>query len=263
MKNILLLVHDDVGQEARLQAALDLTRAVSGHLNCVDVSQMPVVFADDGYAGAMLLDDEREREAANRQRLETRLANEDIAWDWVDVTDSIAEAVIGAAGLADLIVLNRRLDAFPAPDMRGIAGAILMEVRKPVVAVPDNLRGFKITGRALVAWDGLPAVTATMQSCVPLLQLASEVELITVQESGDEPDAEEAASYLSRHGVHPGIRSLGRGPADELIARECATGGADWCLLGAYGHGRLRELLFGGVSRRLLTESPIPLILGH
>src|SRR6478609_4988629 len=78
MENILLLVHQDTGQEARLQAALDVTRAVKGHLTCADVSVMPIL-ADD-YVGsmgtAMLLEDERTREAENRVAIEARLAGE-------------------------------------------------------------------------------------------------------------------------------------------------------------------------------------------
>jgi len=68
MKNILLLVHDDEGQEARLQAALDLTRALDGHLSCIDMTVMPVIVGDY-YAGgdtAILLGEEREREGSDR-----------------------------------------------------------------------------------------------------------------------------------------------------------------------------------------------------
>jgi len=65
MKNILLLVHDDAGQEARFQAALDIGRAVEGHLSCLDVTVIPALVGADyvGDAGfGTLLDDERERE---------------------------------------------------------------------------------------------------------------------------------------------------------------------------------------------------------
>lgn len=48
MKTLLLLVHDDAGQEARLQAALDLTRALDGHLTCVDIAPIPVFAGDLG-----------------------------------------------------------------------------------------------------------------------------------------------------------------------------------------------------------------------
>ncbi len=52
MKNILLLVHDDEGQEARLQAALDLVRTLDGHLVCLDVTPFPVMAGDFYVASA-------------------------------------------------------------------------------------------------------------------------------------------------------------------------------------------------------------------
>jgi len=50
MKNILLLVHDDKGKDARLRAAIDLARALDGHLSCIDVSSLPLSIGAD-YSG--------------------------------------------------------------------------------------------------------------------------------------------------------------------------------------------------------------------
>ena len=82
MKNILVLVHKDAGQEARLQAALDLTRALDGHLICLDVVEVPTVAGDfeESYAQSLMIADEQEREEKNRERIEARLANEAFLW---------------------------------------------------------------------------------------------------------------------------------------------------------------------------------------
>lgn len=265
MKNVLLLVHDDDGQEARLQAALDLTRALNGHLSCVDVAMLPVVtggFYDDGGA-ALLVKLENEREMDNKARLTARLAHEDVSWDWVDTTDSLAHAVVAASALSDLIVLNRKLDAFPIPDMRGVASRVLMHARRPVVAVPDSLSRFD-TGRALVAWDGQESAAATMRACVPLLAIAKEVEIFMVEEGGEEIDPLEAAEYLSRHDIHATVRTVSGGatPPDEMIAAECARWSADYVVMGAYSRGQWMEA-FGGVTKRMLAASKVPLVLGH
>lgn len=264
MKNILLLVHDDEGQEARLQAALDLTRAFDGHLACLDVTIVPNIAGDyDGTGSAMLIADEREREAGNKVALQARLASEDVAWSWSDVTGFAAEAVLDAAALADLIVLNRKLDHFPYPDMQDIASRIVMKARKPVVAVPDDVRGVKL-GRALIAWDGQGSAIATMQACVPLLALAEEVQIFMARDGAEQTEPREAAEYLSRHNIHASIRIVDDGltAADKLIADEAANWHADYILMGAYGRGRLMET-FGGVTKRMLAHSKLPLILGH
>ncbi|KRB81508.1 universal stress protein UspA [Sphingomonas sp. Root710] len=265
MKNILLLVHDDAGQEARLQAALDLTRALDGHMHCIDVVAMPAIVGDyySGAADAMLLADERDRESANKEALTARLAHEDVRWTWSDTTGAIAESIVAAATMADIIVLNRQLDTFPYPDMHDIASQVVMRTRKPVLAVPDTLDRLKLD-RALIAWDGRASSVAAMRACVPLLALASEVEIFTAGDGGGDAEPAEAAEYLSRHAIHATIRSTDDGfhSVDRLIAEEAARWRADYVIMGAYSHGRLMES-FGGVTKRMLSNSKLPLVLGH
>ncbi|PTQ11694.1 universal stress protein UspA [Sphingomonas oleivorans] len=267
MKNILLLVHEDAGQEARLQAALDITRALGGHLSCVDVVHIPLLMGDYYSAAgeAMLLAQERSREAGNRERLEARFAHEGISWDWIDCVGDMADCVTRAAGLADLIVVNRQLQATPVPDMRSIASTVAIRSRKPLVAVPEQQRGFTADGRALIAWDGSPQVATTMRGCVPLLRLASAVRLFEVEEGSRGISAEDAATYLSRHDIHAAIRRIPDQDraVDRLILEQCEEYGASYCLMGAFGHARMAEALFGGVTRRMLGSSKLPLVLGH
>lgn len=265
MKNVLLLVHDDEGQEARLQAALDLTRALDGHLSCIDVTAFPMVVGDiyGGYGDAVLLADECEREGKNKATLEARLAHEDVSWDWTDVTGSFADCVLGAATLADIIVLNRKLDEFPYPDMRDVASRVLTHARAPVLAVPDDLKALKVE-RVLIAWDGQTSAAATMRACVPLLRLAKVVEILMIRDGAEKVEPTEAAAYLSRHGIHATVRIIKDGlrAADGLIAAEAASFHADYVLMGAYSRGRLMET-FGGVTKRMLGNAKLPLVLGH
>lgn len=265
MKTVLLLVHDDAGQEARLQAALDLARALDGHLRCVDVTPIPTFAGDyDGAAQAMILAEERKVEAANRIALSTRLTHEQAPWDWVDATGDIAQCLMREAGLADLIVVNCKRDRLLEVEPRGVVSDVATQARCPVLAVPDNVRGVDVTGPVVVAWDGSPPVMATLRAAAPLLKLASSVELFTVGEPKGVP-AEAAAIYLSRHDIHATVRRIpasGDKPDVQLL-EECAAVGAGYCLMGAYGHGRLKEELFGGVTRRMLDAAQLPLLLGR
>lgn len=267
MKNILLLVHDDVGQEARFQAALDLTRALGGHLTCLDVTVMPVI-SGDFYAAAAeteLLADEIERGAANRARLEARLAREDVSWNWIEVMGSIAPSLIEAGKMADLIVVNRNLDSTPVPDMRCIASEVMLGSGKTIVAVPEDLSRFETAGVALVAWDGSGEAMTALQAAVPLLQLARTVTIVETRDGSVETPAEDAAAYLSRHGILPVVvrRSRGVFPVADALQAEAKAEGADYIVMGGFGHSRLAEAVFGGVTRQLLTESPIPTLMTH
>lgn len=266
MKNVLLLVHDDVGQEARLQAALDLTRALSGHLNCIDAVQMPVVV--DGFAGngmAIVLADERERAAENRAATESRLTREGVSWSWTESTGDLSHCVLEASTTADLVVLNRQIDTGSAPDMRHIATEVLMQSRALVVAVSDSCRGFKAGGKALIAWDGSERVMSALQRALPLLALASDVQILQVGDLSDDALAVvEAATYLSRHGIHAEAQIAPEADSIAVAIRtEGERFGADYLVMGAYGHSRIREALFGGVTRAMLTACSLPMVLGH
>ncbi len=266
MKNILVLIHDDAGQEARLQAALDVTRAVGGHLTCLDVAIMQIVPTSDfDGGGAVVLDFERQAETANKKRLEARLAAEDIAWDWVDASGFLEPCLEQAAALSDLIVVNRQFDDFPGPDMGRVAAGLVVKSGKPILAVPNAISGFRAAGSALVAWDGSREASAALSAAVPLLRLASSVSLLEVDDGSIKAPAEEAATYLSRHGIHPNIiRAAPDGdPASSVILAKANSEKFDYLVMGGFSHSRLVEALLGGVTRRMLIESPISLFLAH
>jgi len=267
MKTILLLVHDDAGQEARLQAALDVTRALEGHLKCLDVAMSPMLLGDfySGAGEAMLLAEERAQEGENRTQLEARLAKEQLPWDWTDTVGMAGPALANSCGLADLIVVNRQLDSFPLPDMRELAGDLIVRSGKPILAVPEESRGLNVCGRVLVCWDGSACASAALHAAVPLLKLAEAVILLEVDEGKCASSVEGAAEYLSRHDVHALVRRrhpLTMKPA-QVILDEVRRERIDYVVMGGFSHLRFVEALFGGVTRTMLNEAPVPVFMAH
>jgi nucleotide-binding universal stress UspA family protein len=266
MKNILVLIHDDPGQEARLQLALDVTRMFNGHLMCLDVAIPSIALGDDAFGGgvgAILLAEEVTNEAANRTRLEQRLKTEGVSWEWADVTGRVAPSLRAASQFADLIVVNRRLDDFPSSDMRAVAGEVIARSGKPVFAVPESLRRFR-PACAMIAWNGSTGSMAAVRHALPLLQHADRVFLTEVEGRG-EGSAEAAASYLSRYDVHVRVErvvaedgNIGRALIGRAVSHD-----AGYVIAGGFGHSRLTEALFGGVTRGLLTNAPCPVFMAH
>ncbi len=266
MKNVLLLVHDDAGQEARLQAALDLTRCLSGHLTCLDIVQIPVLAGSEYYPDAelMLLQDARKREEVNGGRIRARLQAEDVAWSWIDQTGYIAPLLQDSAALADILVLNSSLSDRLAPDMVPTVSDTVLKCGRPILAVPDDSRGIDFGRHVLAAWDGSGPAAEALRAAVPLLASAEGVTIIEIGEIRGEP-AEEVAAYLSRHGIQPRVEHLEvpeEGVAAGLLA-EMNRRQPAFCIMGAYGHSRLRESVFGGITRKMLTEARVPLFLAH
>lgn len=259
MKNVLVLVHEDRGQERRFQAAVDATRALQGHLTCLDVAIMPSTEFDRG------LNVERVSEAANREKMEQRLLKEGVPWDWVEAEDYVDTALLRSSGFADLIVLNSDIAGLLVRDVRCIAGKIAVKSGKPVLAVPSQSGGFHAAGAALVAWDGSEGATMAIRAAAPLLQLAGSVTIYEIDDDSVRSPAEEAAAYLSRHAVHAEILRDSARPrmVDDLLLQKAKSGVFSYIAMGAYSRPRILETLFGGVTRRLLKDSPIPLILAH
>lgn len=268
MKNILLFVHEDVGQEARLQAALDVTRAVDGHLTCLDMIMFPALAGSDvwGTAGAaMVVAEERAIETENRRRLEKRLASEGVQWTWIDAIDDVPAQLERAAVLNELIVLNRHIEGSAFPDMRAIASDAIVRSGKPILAVPEVVTGFAATGSALIAWDGSRQADAALQSALPLLKLATATTLLEVDHGSVKVPAEDAASLLSRHDIHANVVRISKSSRKvaDVLLEQIAEHQPAYVVMGGFGHSRLREAIFGGVTRVLLTKSPVPLLLAH
>lgn len=261
MKDILLLVHDDAGQPARLRAAIDLAHRLNAHLTCLDVTKMPATLGTEYAAAAMLFDQESNREHRNSDLVKSWLARQGVTWDWRDRTGNLASSVIDDAMLADLIVLNRKLDDALWPDMHAVTANVLMHLHNPIVAVPEDAKGFAFE-RAMVAWDGRPAAAAAVRAAIPLLKLTTEVEVFVAEGSTDMIASDALLAYLQRHDINASVRVVDRGAHDvaQLLLDASARFRADYLVMGGYTHGRVAEL-FGGVTRALLSNSRIPLVL--
>jgi nucleotide-binding universal stress UspA family protein len=218
-------------------------------------------------ADAMLSKDSRAREEANYASIEQRLAREDVSWSMAGRVGDIASCIAEQVGLADLIVLNRSFDDFIGPDMLGITSKLVLKVRKPIVAVPEDLRRFNVATTAVVAWDGSQAAMAALTAAVPLLRLAGAVAIVEVVRSSGS-SAQDAAAYLSRHDIHPELELISSDVTStarivDLIQSACRDKRAGYCVMGAYGHSRVLETMFGGVTRSMLKTSSVPLLIAH
>jgi nucleotide-binding universal stress UspA family protein len=73
------------------------------------------------------------------------------------------------------------------------------------------------------------------------------------------------ARHLARHGLTVELKRIAAGDVDvpSAIKSHAAATGADFMVMGGYGHSRLREFILGGVTRTVLTSSTIPVLMSH
>jgi nucleotide-binding universal stress UspA family protein len=270
MKSLLLHVQDDPGMEARLQAALSIARATSGHISCLHVTPISLYIASDGITGAYMMPnfsktlDEMEKKM--RARIEDHLKNEDVSWDYQHVDGEPAQEIVARSSLADLIVMGRYHHRETRYTPITLIGDVLQSSRAPILVQPQQLDSFDVFGSAVVGWNGSFEAANALRAALPLLQLASAVHIVTVAEPKEHMlPSLSASTYLSRHGVTSELhaRPVSDKPIEDAIRETAEVMGAGYIVMGGYGHSRAREFLFGGVTRSLLKECPIPLIMGR
>ena len=270
MKTIVLHINDDRAQNDRLAVALDLARAHSAHIACVQAGVYDIYLSSDPMGGfygySELFKVVHERNDAARQRIEARLQAEGVSWDYENCDGDPVQILVSRARLADLIILSRadRDDGVhPAP--MPLAADVAVNARAPVLVVPPGMRSHESSGAVAVAWNGSMEAAHSLRLTLPQLRLASAVHLVTVDDAPAEFPATDGCRYLSRHGISSELhqaRSDGRPVAETLLAAVHALG-ATCLVMGAYGHSRLRETILGGVTSDLLARTTVPLLLAH
>lgn len=271
MKSILLHIDHDAALKARLQVALDIARACGGHITCLQAVSYEVFAPGDFYGSAIAAAMPVIKENAEKLRAETeaRLANEGVAWDWRFVYGIAPHRLLEASPLADVVIVGPSDLGEGGRGPSAIAGDLVLHAPVPVLVVPGDAASFDVTAPAMVAWNGSAEAAHALRAAVPLLAASRKVWLVSVAEEKDKPrfdfPALGGAEYLSRHGIACEVVEVPRGEAkiaDTLFSaaqmRQCGL-----MVMGAYGHSRLAEMLLGGVTRQMLTEPQIPILLAH
>lgn len=269
MKSILVHIEPDEGQNARLQAAFDLARAFGGHLACLQVTPYAAYALGDPAMGAFpitaLVEAINAQRRTERVAVEARLQAEGVSWNWLSRDGDVVERLSEAARLADVVVMSSGPFTATAGMQLATTGDVAIRAPTLVCAVPAASRGIAVTGAALIAWDGSQEAAIAMRLALPLLRQAESVDLLTVAEKPSDFPAREAAIWLSRHGINATIieRPLNSDSVENVIRAVISERRAAFVVQGAYGHSRLRETLFGGVTRGLLANAPVPLFMAH
>ncbi len=274
MKTILLHVQNDASLDPRLEAALAIARASSAHLDCLHVTPVEAFVAFDAFGGVFVMNDVMkaldEEETSLRARIEKELANEDVSWDYRQVTGNITGQVIRHAALADIIVTGRTTHRKDFGDA-GIAllGDLLHRARTPLF-IAGNGPDCDPTGRALIAWDGSYEAANAVRGAIGLLKLAADVRVFQIIEQKEELfPSTTLVEYLSRHGIHAELQvepAGGKPDGDfisEMLLAQAKAFDAGYMVMGGYNHSRMGQFLFGGVTRTLLLDSPVALVMAH
>lgn len=273
---------------AVLNGALSLSKAFGGHIDALFVRPDPrlaVAAIDEGvYPGFY------EEMVSAMERQWTDVANKALKnfenWrttnavcaltepdgtngpsaEWRDAIGAEMETIGRKGRISDVIVTampSRRLEA--SYDL-GFEAALL-ETGRPVLLMPASHHVDPTEGKVVIAWNGSAEASRAVAAAMPILTKANEVLVFTAAEGDVEPTmAHELVAYLKWHDVRASVLKAEAGKAnaieDALLAAIKKTK-ANLLVMGAYTHSRLREMLFGGVTRHIFQHATVPVLMAH
>jgi nucleotide-binding universal stress UspA family protein len=275
-KNLLVQVDETRSCAKRIELAVDLAVAHEAHLTGVYVISEPSPASFVGVPAELLSElQQRAREAAdaalarfaelarrNQVAFETRV-------DRVLYTE-VADALATNARYADLVILGQIDVDDPATGLRYLPEEVILGCGRPALVVPYIGPAATFGERMMVAWDASREAARAVNDALPLLERAKTVSVVTVNPReqafghGEEPGAD-IGLHLARHGIKVDVQRVEAHDLDSAnaILSHLANESADLLVMGAYGHSRLREFVLGGVTRRILAEMTVPVLMSH
>jgi nucleotide-binding universal stress UspA family protein len=183
-------------------------------------------------------------------------------WQEVDgVTEDVLTAATRISDAAVFPPLSKELRTAVLAGME----AVLLEGGRPVIvsaANPPSTLGRKVA----IAWNGRVQASRAVALAMPVLQTADEVHILTVgTPKTDAEGGHQLQEYLAWHGIpsaHHRLTPKGTTVAGCILA-QCRDVGADMLVMGGYGHSRLRELILGGVTKDMLDQNELTLLMAH
>lgn len=272
IRSIVVDVGFDVSGSHALGYAIDLAKSCGAELIGV-AAEEPVLAFSAVDAGAVAMDaytiqrDEIEHGLARAgEQFEAALPS-GVKGRWSPGIALESTWMLKLAAEADLIVTpSKTQTAFRLPHIVKIGELIVMSGR-PVIAVADEATTAKFD-KILIAWKDTREARRAVADALPFLARASEIVAVTIGE-GDDPAGErhgldQLAAWLRRHNLAARTEVIDNPDRfTDVLERSGFSNGADLVVAGGYGHGRMREWLFGGMTRNLLEANSLNRLLSN
>lgn len=264
-----LMVYCDLNDEnnAQLNVAADLAARFNARVIGIaaQAETVPLYFAE-GYAAANVEEQERtnmeSRLKLAEERFRDALKGRAAKIDWRSGIDTPVSFLAGECRAADLIIVGTSRDnAMLDP------GDLVMRAGRPLLVVPNEVEVLKAE-RILIAWKDTREARRAVFDALPLLRRCQKAIVTEIDEDHDSAAADrrvgDVVGWLACHGVNAAcwsepLRTDAAAQIDALAQEEVT----DLIVAGAYGRGKFREWIFGGVTRNLLRQPARCHFLAH
>ncbi|HLI14337.1 MAG TPA: universal stress protein [Alphaproteobacteria bacterium] len=279
IRSILALVTGHEADRLSLASSMRLAQKLNAFIDVLHITPDPreaLPFPFQDWTGAFVQEikkqAEKKAEALTTQArwlfeeacTETGINRPDARARFQAVVGRISDIVALRGRVFDLVSLGRASGAGQT-DWQGLLKAALMESGRPLLILPVEPRG-PIGRTVALAWNGSAEAGRATSSALPILAGAQRILLLVGTEGKPvSPPPAEVERWLERHGISSRceVVFLRDSPVGTQLVREAEDAGADLLVMGAYGHSRLRETVFGGATEAVLQKSTLPVLMAH
>ena len=269
--SVMVYVDSEQQESGQVAVAESIARSFEANLLGVSAAAVEPPFVAEGVIIEQVTEEDVKRMKASLSAKETwfrkvvRLPSETVEWRWA--LDDPTEFLVEQARAADLVVVKRKPLTASHSHYFDPAGAML-RMGRPTLSVPESVT--ELSGdRIVVGWKDTREARRAVRDAMPFLTRASQVTIAEVCTSSEQDAARrrvrDVAGYLQRHGVQcqHEVRVHTAEPDGGYLVRLASEVGADLIVTGGYGHSRLGEWIFGGMTRTLLQEAKVCLLMSH
>jgi len=194
-----------------------------------------------------------------------RCKNTGISISWQSASGNVDDLLAKWAHTHDLVIIGQAEGGLLNPDI-ALQNRLLMKIVRPILLVPETA-GTDIGRHVLIAWNASNTAARAVQDALPLLQAAETVQVLAIQpvDTSERILLADICAHLARHGIDASPQETDAEGADvsDVLLSCCTMRGVDLLITGGYGHTRLREVIFGGVTRSLLNATTVPVLMSH
>jgi nucleotide-binding universal stress UspA family protein len=274
LKDVVVNLSSQGPRDFAAEYATSIAAMFGAHITGVSFVYEPVI--PDGMLGGVPVDLIELQRQENSKAANDAISRFDAAAKKAGLSAEtrLLDATFGGAATSfaqisrrfDLVVVGQaQRERGPADDL--LMEGALFESGRPLVVVPYIQRRGITLERVLACWDGSRTAARAIGDAMPLLERAKAVEVVIVAEErkSEEMTGANMNAHLVRHGVAASVKRIAKGDIaiQDALLSYAADSGADFMVMGGYGHSRLREFILGGVTRGILASMTLPVLMSH
>lgn len=263
--------------DGTLAHAVAAAQAHDAHLDvlCLGVDRSQTGYYYAGASAIVLqetISKAHDEAQAIEEKVKSELAASGIRWASESGVAQLADLgrhVAMRARFSDMVILPKPYGEGRGAELEPVTESALFEGHTPAIILPEDGKPVPEPRRIMIGWNESVEALSAVRAAMPLLTQADAVHVVVIDPPAHGPNRSDPggllSQYLARHGVKVEIDVLSKTlpRISDVLIRHAGDMDAEMIVMGAYGHSRFREAIFGGATRYMLENATVPVLMAH